>query len=135
MPVNTQVLLRIPLHHLWDYLRLRLVGLICWLKPLFFPSQVYMGLGDLLHQAHQFLHRAMQTQQQQLSRGQPSLPNTQAQTDFFIRTLSNEPNQKWLEIPWVTSAADAVALAKQTRKPIFVEIIVGRYADKSSEVC
>lgn len=62
-------------------------------------------------------------------------PNADAMKSSFLRTLQNEPARKWLEIPWIYSAKDAVALARSSKKPLFIELIVGRLADATSDVC
>eukprot|EP01102_Stenamoeba_stenopodia_P020914 TRINITY_DN8303_c0_g1_i2.p1 TRINITY_DN8303_c0_g1~~TRINITY_DN8303_c0_g1_i2.p1 ORF type:complete len:238 (+),score=57.40 TRINITY_DN8303_c0_g1_i2:79-792(+) len=53
----------------------------------------------------------------------------------FIAALANEPNQHWLKINWVETPAKARGLAFRTKKPLFIELVVGRLADKNSNVC
>jgi hypothetical protein len=57
------------------------------------------------------------------------------QRSFFLRTLAKEPQMKWEQINWCSSPQEAMSRAQATGKPIFIEIIVGRLADKTSQVC
>ena len=54
--------------------------------------------------------------------------------NFVFETLANEPNRKWESIHWM-SPKEGAALARRTQRPLFVEMIVGRLADASSDVC
>jgi len=54
--------------------------------------------------------------------------------EFVFETLRNEPNRKWELIHWMTPEEGA-EYARRTQKPLFIETIVGRLADASSDVC
>ena len=50
-------------------------------------------------------------------------------------TLAREPEQRWLRINWAQSPQAAAEMARRTGKPIFVELVVGRYGRDTSQVC
>jgi len=62
-----------------------------------------------------------------------------------LALLASEPLQKWNEINWVQREDlianydmmldQALDQARVNRKPIFLELIVGRYGEKESKVC
>lgn len=55
--------------------------------------------------------------------------------EMFLATLAQEPLQKWNQIRWCSSPAEAARLARQQRKPLFIEMIVGRMGRAESGVC
>lgn len=69
--------------------------------------------------------RVLTNRQQQITKSQ----------EFALNALKNESFQKWLQIRWCTSAEEAVKQATARNRPIFVEIVVGRLADKTSNIC
>ena len=58
-----------------------------------------------------------------------------ARKDYFMAALAREPEQKWNRIRWCASTAEAAQLARQQRKPLFIEMIVGRMGRATSGVC
>jgi len=55
--------------------------------------------------------------------------------EMFLATLAQEPLQKWNQIRWCSSPAEAARLARQQRKPLFIEMVVGRMGRAESDVC
>ena len=58
-----------------------------------------------------------------------------ARKDYFMAALAREPEQRWTQIHWCASTAQAAQLARQLRKPLFIEMIVGRMGRATSGVC
>lgn len=50
--------------------------------------------------------------------------------------LDNEADKKWERVPWIRDAATAKREALKSGRPIFVELIVGRYGDEqNADMC
>ncbi len=50
--------------------------------------------------------------------------------------LEHEADKKWERVPWIRDAATAKREALMTGRPIFVELIVGRYGDaQNADMC
>ena len=60
---------------------------------------------------------------------------SRARKDYFMNALAQEPQQKWNRIQWCASTAPGAQRAREQRKPLFIEMIVGRMGRASSGVC
>jgi len=56
-------------------------------------------------------------------------------TQFFINSMAKEPQRKWEQIQWRSSIDTAISDAEKLKKPIFIELVVGRLGQKESTVC
>jgi hypothetical protein len=60
---------------------------------------------------------------------------SKARKDYFMSALAREPEQRWNQIRWCATTAEAAARARQQRRPLFIEMIVGRMGRATSNVC
>jgi hypothetical protein len=82
--------------------------------------------------AQNALNQAVQNATQHPERA--TTPSAQKR-DEFLRTMAEEPLRKWEAVEWIRDPAEAKRRSTSENKPIFVELIVGRLADKDSTVC